>query len=77
MSTATAQEYDYSAGALDGRGATGGPVSLGSSTMPAFFVGIDDPLGYRRNKIVGNILATVTGGEFNLKGSLCNSGTYS
>ncbi|HTP31836.1 MAG TPA: hypothetical protein VMJ75_06660 [Candidatus Acidoferrales bacterium] len=45
MSLATAQAYDYSAGDLTAGGATGGPVSLGSVTMPAFFVGINDPLG--------------------------------
>ena len=45
MSLATAQAYDYSAGGLDASSATGGPVSLGSTTMPAFFVGINDPLG--------------------------------
>jgi hypothetical protein len=45
MSLATAQAYDYWAGALSGRGATGGPVTLGTQTMPAFYVGINDPLG--------------------------------
>ena len=45
MALATAQAYDYRAGALNARGATGGPVALGTRTMPAFFVGINDPLG--------------------------------
>lgn|SRR6185312_8352932 len=45
MALATAQAYDYRAGALDGGGATGGPVPLGRETMPAFFVGVNDPLG--------------------------------
>lgn len=44
-SLATAQAYDYRAGALNGHGATGGPVTLGTQTIPAFFVGINDPLG--------------------------------
>ncbi len=35
----TAQAYDYSAGALNGNGATGGPVALASQQ---FFVGIND-----------------------------------
>jgi cytochrome c peroxidase len=45
----TAQAYDYRAGALNALGATGGPVSLASQTMPAFFVGINDPLGGNPN----------------------------
>lgn len=45
MSLATAQAIDYKAGALNADGATGGPVALGKQTMPAFFVGINDPLG--------------------------------
>ncbi len=42
---ATAQAFDYLAGPLNWDGATGGPVALGTQTMPAFFVGINDPLG--------------------------------
>ena len=45
MSLATAQAFDFKAGALNGNGATGGPVTLGTQTMQAFFVGINDPLG--------------------------------
>ena len=45
MALTTAQAYDYRAGALNAHGATGGPVTLASQTMPAFFVGINDPLG--------------------------------
>ena len=45
MTLATAQIYDYKAGALDSGGATGGPLILGKQTVPAFFVGINDPLG--------------------------------
>jgi cytochrome c peroxidase len=45
MVLATAQAFDYRAGSLSAEGATGGPVSLGKYTMPAFFVGINDPLG--------------------------------
>ncbi len=41
----TAQAFDYRAGALDAGGAIGGPLSLARQTMPAFFVGINDPLG--------------------------------
>jgi cytochrome c peroxidase len=45
MSLITAQAYDYRAGILNTNGATGGPAALGSQTMPAFFVGVNDPLG--------------------------------
>ncbi len=45
MALSTAQAYDYRAGALNANGATGGPVTLGTQTAPAFFVGINDPLG--------------------------------
>jgi cytochrome c peroxidase len=44
-SLATAQIYDNLAGALDANGATGGPSVIVTQTMPAFFVGINDPLG--------------------------------
>ena len=45
MALATAQAFDYFAGDLNSNGATGGPVPLATSTMPAFFIGINDPLG--------------------------------
>jgi cytochrome c peroxidase len=45
MALTTAQAYDYRAGALDSNGATGGPVAIATRTMPAFFIGINDPLG--------------------------------
>jgi hypothetical protein len=45
MALSTAQAFDYRAGFLNGGGATGGPVSLAVQTLPAFFVGINDPLG--------------------------------
>jgi hypothetical protein len=45
MALTTAQAYDYRAGPLNARGATGGPVTLASQTTPAFFIGINDPLG--------------------------------
>jgi cytochrome c peroxidase len=45
MAMATAQAYDYRAGALNGHGASGGPVALGTSITQAFYVGINDPLG--------------------------------
>jgi hypothetical protein len=45
MALSTAQAYDYGAGALSAHGANGGPVNLSTQTMPAFFVGINDPLG--------------------------------
>ena len=45
MALTTAQAYDYRAGPLDGHGATGGPATLASQTTPAFFIGINDPLG--------------------------------
>jgi hypothetical protein len=45
MALSTAQAFDYRAGALDGRGVAGGPVQLARKTTPAFFIGINDPLG--------------------------------
>jgi cytochrome c peroxidase len=45
MALGTAQAFDYRASRLDAGGATGGPVSLSTQTMPAFFIGINDPLG--------------------------------
>src|SRR5215472_16850828 len=45
MALSTAQAVDYRAGALNENGATGGPVSLAVQITPAFFVGINDPLG--------------------------------
>jgi cytochrome c peroxidase len=42
MALATAQAFDFQAGALNANGATGGPVPLASQD---FFVGINDPLG--------------------------------
>ena len=45
MALATAQAFDFRAGALNSGGAIGGPVALGTHTIPAFFVGINDPLG--------------------------------
>lgn len=45
LSLSTAQAVDFKAGALDANGATGGPVALSTVTTPAFFVGINDPLG--------------------------------
>jgi cytochrome c peroxidase len=45
MGLATAQIADYRAGALNSGGATGGPKILGQQTMPAFYVGTNDPLG--------------------------------
>ena len=51
MALTTAQAFDYRAGALDGNGATGGPRMLASQTTPAFFIGINDPLGGNPNQI--------------------------
>ena len=45
MALTTAQAYDYRAGPLNAHGATGGPLTLASQTTPAFFIGINDPLG--------------------------------
>jgi cytochrome c peroxidase len=45
MALATAQAFDYRAGALNASGAQGGPVALATQRLPAFFVGINDPLG--------------------------------
>jgi hypothetical protein len=41
----TAQISDYRAGMLNANGATGGPALIGTKTIPAFFIGINDPLG--------------------------------
>ena len=45
MNLATAQAVDFLAGTLSTGGANGGPVTLGTSTVANFFVGINDPLG--------------------------------
>jgi hypothetical protein len=45
MALATAQAFDYKAGDLNASGATGGPVTLGTQTVSAFFIGVNDPLG--------------------------------
>jgi len=45
MALITAQAFDYRAGDLSANGAMGGPVTLGTQTLPTFFVGINDPLG--------------------------------
>lgn len=45
MGFSTAQAFDYRAGLLSDDGATGGPLTLAKQTTPAFFVGINDPLG--------------------------------
>jgi cytochrome c peroxidase len=42
MDLATAQAFDFEAGALNANGASGGPASLANQP---FFVGINDPLG--------------------------------
>jgi hypothetical protein len=41
----TAQAFDYGAGWLNANGAAGGPAELALQTIPAFFIGINDPLG--------------------------------
>jgi cytochrome c peroxidase len=45
MALATAQAFDYKAGALNASGANGGPITLGTQTVSAFFIGVNDPLG--------------------------------
>jgi hypothetical protein len=45
MSLSTAQAFDYRAGWLNAHGTAGGPTALALATTPAFFVGINDPLG--------------------------------
>jgi len=45
MNLTIAQAVDYRAGTLNVDGANGGPSILGTHTVPAFFVGINDPLG--------------------------------
>jgi hypothetical protein len=44
----TAQAFDRKAGALDARGATGGPVAL-QEELASFFIGINDPFGQNPN----------------------------
>jgi cytochrome c peroxidase len=44
MALFTAQVYDYQAGLLSA-GAAGGPAAIAIQTAPAFFIGINDPLG--------------------------------
>jgi cytochrome c peroxidase len=45
MNLITAQAFDYRAGLLNADGAKGGPVAIGTDAIPAFFIGINDPLG--------------------------------
>jgi cytochrome c peroxidase len=45
MSLTTAQVFDYRAGLLTADGATGGAVWVVKQILPAFFIGINDPLG--------------------------------
>lgn len=45
MALYTAQLYDREAGSLSAGGATGGPTALFTNTVPAFYIGINDPLG--------------------------------
>jgi cytochrome c peroxidase len=45
MGLSTAQAIDSHAGRLDDDGAIGGPTALALQTTPAFFLGINDPLG--------------------------------
>jgi hypothetical protein len=45
MGLATAQVFDYRAGLFNANGASGGPSAIAAQTMPAFYVGINDPLG--------------------------------
>ena len=45
MTLSTAQAFDNRAGFLNAFGATGGPAAIEAQTAPAFFVGINDPLG--------------------------------
>jgi len=45
MNLVTAQAFDYKAGDLSADGAAGGPGAIAAKTAPAFYVGINDPLG--------------------------------
>jgi hypothetical protein len=45
MNLITAQAFDYRAGILNADGAKGGPLTIATGAMPAFFIGINDPLG--------------------------------
>ena len=49
MALSTAQVFDHRAGALDAGGARGGPVEIGTKTVPSFFVGMNDSLGGNPN----------------------------
>ena len=69
MGLSTAQGIDYRAGSLSADGAAGGPQVLATQTTPAFFIGINDPLG-------GNPHGTAfTPVIFNLFNSWTNSKT--
>jgi len=45
MGLSTAQGFDYLAGSLSSGGVKGGAALIASQTTPAFFIGINDPLG--------------------------------
>lgn len=52
---ATAQTYDFFAGPLDAHGATGGPVTLGTQTLPGFVPGVNDSLGNSFSPLIFNL----------------------
>ncbi len=66
----TAQWFDYLAGFLSDNGATGGPQAIATQTNPAFFVGINDPLG---NNPEGTPFTPVVFNLFNAWGSIKNA----
>jgi hypothetical protein len=45
MNLITAQAFDFRAGILNADGAKGGPLTIATDAIPAFFIGINDPLG--------------------------------
>ncbi len=45
MNLIAAQAFDFRAGLLTADGAKGGPLAIATDPMPAFFIGINDPLG--------------------------------
>ena len=64
MGLATAQAIDYKAGALNRSGATGGPFTLGTQTMPNFFVGMASLLRLSHATITPIGISTSSGCTF-------------
>lgn len=71
LALSTTQAFDYEAGLLNSDDAHGGPKALALETVPAFFIGINDPLGGNPRGI------PFTPSIFNLFDAWANTGSHS